>query len=195
MRPVTEWVPESRYFHGQKKAMKKLPLIILLFFIATSWAMAQHGAEAERHTLRHWRVAVVLGHTFVPAAHGAAHAAVPSWGLDLEYWLSERWGLGLHNDLEIESFIVKDGNGEEIEREYPLVFTLDLLWRPYAGWVLQLGPGMELETNENYRLLRFGLEYEFHLPHHWDIAPTFFYDSRQGAYDTWSLGLGVGKRF
>ena len=182
--------------------MKKY-LLLFSLSVATGFTLAAqhdgpvdlHAADLHEDHYPHWRVAVVLGHTFVPTAHTPEYTAIPSWGVDLEYWFSEQLGLGLHNDLEIESFIVIGNEGEEIDRVYPVVFTLDALWRPYKGWVLQAGPGVELEKEENYFVVRFGLEYEFELSHHWDLVPTFFYDSRRGAYDTWSIGLGVGKRF
>ena len=84
---------------------------------------------------------------------------------------------------------------EELERISPLVVTLDALYKPWRGLVLQIGPGIEFEKNENYPLLRAGIEYEFELNHHWDIAPTVFYDTRFSEYHTWSIALGVGKRF
>jgi hypothetical protein len=177
-------------------------LLSLLLLAGSFTLTAQHGTQpvpdaADLHEdhYPHWRIALVLGHTFVPTAHTPEYTAIPSWGVDLEYWFNAQFGLGLHNDLEIESFIVIGSEGEEIDRVYPVVLTLDALWRPYKGWVLQAGPGIELEQEENYFVVRFGLEYEIELSHHWDLVPTFFYDSRQGAYDTWSIGLGVGKRF
>jgi hypothetical protein len=72
---------------------------------------------------------------------------------------------------------------------------MELLVKPWKGMVLQVGPGIEFEKEKNYNLIRYGLEYEFELTKHWDIAPTFFYDSRFNAFDTWSIALGVGKRF
>lgn len=151
--------------------------------------------EAAAHHFRPFRVAVLIGHTFIPARHSSERLIIPSWGLDLEYWFNPKWGLGLHNDVELQSFIIEKGADEIVEREYPLVITLDALYKPWKGLVLQLGPGYELERTENYFLVRFGLEYEFDLPGHWDIAPTFFYDTREKVYDTWSIALGVGKRF
>lgn len=151
--------------------------------------------DTTDHHFRPFRVAVLIGHTFIPARHSSERLIIPSWGLDLEYWFNSKWGLGLHNDVELQSFLIEKGADEIVEREYPLVITLDALYKPWKGLVLQLGPGYELERTENYFLVRFGLEYEIDLPGHWDIAPTFFYDTRDRVYDTWSIALGVGKRF
>ena len=57
------------------------------------------------------------------------------------------------------------------------------------------GPGIELEKEENFYVVRTGLEYELELGSHWDVSPTIFYDSRIDAYDTFSIGIGIGKHF
>jgi hypothetical protein len=180
-------------------------LTLLALVVVSLSLSAQHAAEqSQEHPFfpenreaytPHWRIAVLIGHTFIPAGQTTERVIVPSWGLDIEYWFNPDWGVGLHNDLEIESFLVESGEGELVEREFPLVFTVDALWRPWQNLIVQFGPGIELEPNANYWLIRTGLEYEFHLTHHWDLAPSLFYDSRQGEYDTWTIALGVGKRF
>ena len=119
------------------------------------------------------------------------------WGLDLEYWIQSKWGLGIHSDLEIETFVIiqDDGRLEGLERVSPLVVTLDALYKPWKGLIFQFGPGIEIEKSENFPLLRTGIEYEIEIGDHWDIAPTIFYDSRLDGYHTWSFAFGVGKRF
>jgi hypothetical protein len=172
--------------------------LLLLCFWAT--AFGQHKDHTQdllhdEHKFRHFRVVVLLGHTFIPAGHMDEYLLVPSWGLDLEYWFNDRWALALHNDLELEEFIIGTDERELLVRRYPLVATLDVLYRPWKGLVLQLGGGYEYEKEESFGLLRTGVEYEISIPGHWDLVPTFFYDSRFRANNTWSIALGVGKRF
>ncbi len=170
-----------------------VPLYILLLMYTP--ASAQHHDTGQIPDHRPFRVAVLIGHTLVPATGGAERAFIPSWGLDLEYWPVRNWGIGLHNDLEIETFLVEGPGDELVDRRYPVVLTLDVLYRPWKGLVLQAGPGLELEQREDFFLFRFGLEYEFELGHYWDIAPSVYYDTRRDAFDTYSVALGVGKRF
>lgn len=183
--------------------MKKSAFVIMLAVLLipfSSWSQHNHTSVSD---LNHtddpaWRVALLIGHTLIPEQHANQNFFIPSWGLDIEYWFSSEIGVGLHNDLEIETFIIlKDnGEGDELERITPLVFTFDLLYKPYKGLVLLLGPGYEIEKEESFPLFRTGLEYEIEFGNHWDISPTVFYDSRfDGGYHTWSIGLGVGKRF
>ena len=173
-------------------------VLVLAFSISAS-AQADHThhpADDNGHDFRHFRIAPLIGHTFVPAGHSREYLAIPSWGLDLEYWFNPAWGIGLHNDLELQSFIIERPIGEEVlEREFPLVTTIDLLYKPWGGLVLMGGPGYEFEATRSFFLFRLGVEYEFELGNHWDLAPSFFYDSREQEYDTWSFALGVGKRF
>ena len=175
-----------------------------LIFILALWAIVafgQEGHSGEPHSVTHeesfknFRVALLMGHTSVPSRHNPDHLFIPSWGLDLEYWFSHKWGLGIHNDIELQSFLITEGNEETLEREYPLVATLDVLFKPVGGLVLLAGPGYELEKGEHFKLIRFGVEYEIEFGNHWDISPAVFYDTRIDAYDTWSVALGVGKRF
>ena len=172
---------------------------LLLLFAGEVAAQEQHHSSPKiihRHnSLPHFRAAAFISHTFIPGVAEGQRVAIPSYGLDLEYWWSHKLGIGLHNDLELETFIIEAGREEFLEREYPVVSSLDLLYRPWKGLVLQVGPGIEVDRNKSFLLFRVGLEYEVELSHHWDLYPTVFYDAREDAYTTLSVGLGVGKRF
>jgi hypothetical protein len=174
-----------------------LLLLLGIPFLTYAQHSELHPTDAGEPEAPPFRIAVLLGHTLIPAEHAGENFFIPSWGLDLEYWIQKKWGVGIHSDLEIETFIIlrENSDQEELERISPLVVTLDALYKPWRGLVLQIGPGIEFEKNENYPLLRAGIEYEFELNHHWDIAPTVFYDTRFSEYHTWSIALGVGKRF
>lgn len=180
--------------------MKQFPLIILALVSLFSTAFGQHtpleSAEAQETNFPHFRAAVLIGHTYVPAIAAESHFFIPSWGLDLEYWFNESWAIGLHNDVELQSFLIEHADHDmDLEREFPLVFTLDAIVRPWKGLVVQVGPGYELEKSENFFLVRAGVEYEIEFGHHWDISPSIFYDTRFEANDTWTIALGLGKRF
>lgn len=183
--------------------MKSAPIVLFLLLFWTTLSYSQHHSSPphskqhphNEHTFKPFRIAVIIGHTLIPAGHTNDNLFIPSWGLDLEYWWKPTWGIGLHNDLELESFLIERPNTEIIERIYPLVMTLDLLYKPIGGLVLMAGPGYEIADQQDFFLLRFGIEYEFEIGNHWDVAPTFFYDSREDSFQTWSVGLGIGKRF
>jgi hypothetical protein len=184
------------------KALLLLLLLLLLCIIWNPFYLAGQHTNAEDEINEHnhhknLRVALLIGHTLIPEQHAEENFFIPSWGLDLEYWANEKWGIGIHTDLEIETFVIIKDEAEtmEIDRVTPLVLTIDALIKPWKGLVLQIGPGIELEKEENYELMRVGAEYEIELTNHWDVSPTIFYDTRFNEYHTWSIALGIGKRF
>lgn len=172
--------------------------ILILFFglLISFTALSQHGTEKDT-TFQRYRISMAIGHTFLPidSHDGKTVTVLPSFGFDLEYWLNHRWGIGLHNDLELQIFEVEQQEGLLLEREYPVLLTFDVLFRVVAGLTLYAGPGVELERNHNYYVTRFGLEYEIHFGDGWDVHPSIFHDLRRNAYDTYAINLGIGKRF
>ncbi|MEM9339579.1 MAG: hypothetical protein AAGA66_12670 [Bacteroidota bacterium] len=171
--------------------MKFLTAFIILVKITVLSAVAQHEQELDHP---YWRISPFIGHTFVALEKGGEHTPISSWALDVEYWWKEHVGIGLHNDLEIASFIVESETDEFIERSFPCVVSFDFLIKPVGNVVLYAGPGIEFDANENFSLIRLGIEYEFLLNKHFDFAPAFFYDNRNNAFNTWTIAFGVGWR-
>ncbi len=179
--------------------MKNHFLSICLFFVTTSFFAQHQDQEAEHNeNTSHFRISIGLAHTYLPeeTSDGTKNLILPSFALDIEYWFNHHWGIGLHNDLELLNFEVKDEQEQIfVEREFPVLFTLDALWKPYKELVLFLGPGIELEQEKNYFVFRAGCEYEIPFSSNWDLSPVIFYDMRDGAYNTLTIGLGVGYIF
>jgi hypothetical protein len=190
-------IPNLRKKQFQLKIMNTIASknnIFIIFFILSINIFSQE----EKDECKHFRVSPVISHTYIPTAtsEGTKTIIVPSIGLDLEYWFSKKYGIGLHNDLELFNYeIEKPGKEPSIEREYPVVVTLDGLAKVYEDLVVVLGAGIEFEKNKNLYIVRAGLEYEIEFAENWDLAPTFFYDYRHKEFGTWSVGIGVGRRF
>jgi hypothetical protein len=174
----------------------KIVKITLLFILATMYQI--NAQEHQNDNVKHddesgFRIVGIIGHTLVNN-EGIDNVFVPSWGLDLEYWFNDTWGLGLHNDIEIETFIIKNSENEEIQRINPIVLTIDALHQFGNGFVVTLGPGVELEKEESYYLIRVGIEYEKDINQSLYVLPNFFLDQRFDGYNTWNIGLGIGMR-
>lgn len=147
-------------------------------------------------TAKYFRIGVFLGHTFVALDDEGHRSPIPSWGLDIEYWFSHKFGVGLHNDVEILNYVIETSDLEEaLKREYPLVVTADVLYRPWKNLVLFAGGGVEFEKNESFIIYRFGIEYEIPFADHWDVCPSLFHDWRKDGFDTSTIMLGVGYSF
>src|SRR5262245_59004351 len=78
--------------------------------------------------------------------------AVPSWGLDYNYWLSKHWAIGLHTDIMIENFSVKDqGNHDEtIERTKPFAAVPVGVFKPKEHSAFIAGMGAEFAKEGNF---------------------------------------------
>ncbi|MDX1685556.1 MAG: hypothetical protein R3275_09985 [Saprospiraceae bacterium] len=168
----------------------------VIFLLSAFSLFSQHSDHAAVHKeqYQHFRFSVNLSHTYLPEStvEGKSILVLPSFGLDIEYWLGRSVGIGLHNDLELLQFEIVTDDEVTIEREFPVLATLDVLWKPYKDLVLFGGPGMEFEPSENYLVLRIGMEYEIPVHAHFDLSPIVFYDFRKEAYNTFSVGLGIG---
>lgn len=170
--------------------LMKYKFIIVLSFIGIQFVGVSQNHEGAKH-----RAAFVLGHSYISLENNQV-LAIPTFGLDYEYWLGDHFGLGVFSDVElITKEVSPDVDGENIEREFPMVFTFDLLWSPVEHWEFVLGPGFVTEKGDLTSLVRLGVEYDLELGHHWDVAPNFFYDKMFDGNHTISIGIGVGKRF
>ena len=180
--------------------MKKINVLVVVLLTLSLSVYGQHEEKNhEQHESDgHFRVSVAIAHTFLPeeTAEGTQNLILPTFALDIEYWMNHNWGIGLHNDLELLNFEVEDAHHNVfIEREFPVLITLDALWKPNKNLVLFAGPGIELESNKNYFVFRAGGEYEISFSNNWDVCPLAFYDIRDGAYNTLTIGLGLGYTF
>ncbi|THD65731.1 hypothetical protein E7Z59_14175 [Robertkochia marina] len=163
----------------------------------------EEGQREEHHNFKH-SIAFMLGHTHISEGRDAAGdtkwLAVPSFAIDYNYRFGEKWSVGLHNDIIIESFIVErhlSGGEEEIlEREYPvasLVMIGHKFTQHLAGFA---GAGAEFAKGENFFMYRFGIEAGWHLNDpSWELLVGINYDIRIDAYDIWNLNFGVAKQF
>jgi hypothetical protein len=169
-----------------------------------------NSVQDEEPLKRHF-ISASINHTIIFSAvkNGEHHSNlnVPSFGLNYTYALSEKWGIGLHNDIILEDFIVKgeslnnDGTkspGEEIEtieRETPISMALVAVYKPIENLGIVAGGGMEFSKNEHYALVRFGLEAPFELQNSWEIYGVLSYDIMFDAYTSLSYGIGIVKQF
>lgn len=170
----------------------------IMGLIFSSFSLVGQDWSVDEHTDHSgFRIATFIGHTLIPDNRGEKHFFVPSYGIDLEYWLNRYWGFGWHNDIELETFVVETDDEDLLERAYPFISTLDVLFKMQDQLVLMVGAGYEFERESSFFILRFGVEAKFAITHSWDVFPTVFYDTATGgrSYSTVTIGLGIGKHF
>jgi hypothetical protein len=120
---------------------------------------------------------------------------VPSWGFDYNYWITEHWAIGLHTDIMIEDFSVKDKGEDDkvIERTKPFAAVPAAVFKPKEHSSFIIGMGAEFASEGNFALTRLGYEYGWELPKLWELSAGLTYDIKWNVYDTWVMGLGVSN--
>ncbi len=179
----------------------KKTITTILFLFTIQFIIGQDIEENDtHHEFKHFRVSALLGHSYIPEAKSSTgeFVAIPTFGLDIQYWFNNKWGIALKNDLEIATYVVESNdNGSDIVREYPIIVAIPVLFSPWEnrGFNFILGPGIEFEDHENFFVFRMGVGSEFEIGNHWDFSPELVYDLKNGNINAITLALGVGKRF
>ena len=177
----------------------KYHLLVLLIFVLLTITVKTYGQTSgeHKHEFKRFRVALNLGHAYIPTASIAESnfMIIPVWGLDFQYWFNPKWGLALKNDIEIAKYTLTKEGSDQL-RENPVIVSMPVLFSPWDnGLSFLLGPGIEIEHHDNFSIFRLGIAYEIEFGNHWDFAPELVYDLKDGHVNSLTLAIGVGKRF
>lgn len=171
---------EADYFSKMKY------IIALLLSLS---AILNLQAQEQGHN-----VAVLIGHNYL--SQGADNGnlpflAVPVFVFDYNYRFGEHWGIGLHNDLSLESYEVINGDDELLQRSTPWASAIVLNYFFHERFSISLGAGVELEENENLFLIRTGFEYAYPLTKNFEFVSGLTMDFKPTAHNNFSLQAGV----
>lgn len=137
----------------------------------------------------------------------ATSITLPSFGLNYTYFFNNKWAIGLHNDIILEDFFVKEsssfqtssGSEEEeiavIERGTPVAACIMGIYKPLPYLGLMAGFGREFSSHEDFTVIRFGIETPVHLPKNWELFGVLTYDINIDAYQSLTYGIGIAKLF
>lgn len=172
--------------------------IVLIFALLLSviFVMAQENEKPEFLDKKH-SIALVISHTQL--AEGVKNGektwiSLPSWGLDYNYEINEKWAFGLHNDIIVESFKVKQFNKTEIERSTPFASAFVGMYKPIKNLNLILGAGGEFSKEESLILIKAGIEYSYRFHNNWELIATINNDLKINSYNSWSIGCGIARK-
>lgn len=177
----------------------KNTVLSILFLFAVSLAF---GQEHEEHDQEHeygykHAIGLKISHTNIfNAIEGDERSVLrlPSWALNYNYLFNEKWALGLHTDIIIETFVIEAADETEVERELPWATAIVGTWKFAKNFGLSVGGGVEWEKSRNFGLIRFGLDYGFHIPtFSIELAGFLNYDILIDGYDAASIGFGITK--
>jgi hypothetical protein len=166
------------------------------------YAQEPAGKEDEAFHPYH-QIALVISHAQVFEGRDIEGnkkvLSLPSWGIDYTYRFHPKWAIGLHTDIIVEKFEVEKhlesgGEGEVLERSYPVAPAFMGIYKATEHWSFLLGIGGEFAKEENFALTRAGIEYGSKLPKGWEVFGALNYDFKWTAYDTWTIGIGIAKK-
>ncbi|MEE4247885.1 MAG: hypothetical protein V2I33_21015 [Kangiellaceae bacterium] len=159
----------------------------------------EHTSAPEFLEFKHG-ISFVVGHTYI--SKGVRNdsdnwISAPSFGINYNFRLNEKWSIGLHNDIIIESFAVELTNrSETIERVFPISNILMSNYWITDSWAVAAGAGVEWERNEHFEMIRLGTEYAMGLKKsHLEVLFTLNYDILIDAFDTINFGIGLNRLF
>ena len=178
---------------------KRLPVIVALVFIMiTASAQEVEKKETTEEVLKGThRLSLVLGHshlsTGIQENGKKGWKAIPSWGLDYDYWLSNHWAIGLQTDMMVETFEVEDEDNTVIERTRPIALVAAAIFKPKEHVAFTAGMGGEFASEGNYALTRLGIESGWEIKNNWEFGISLLYDIKWNAYNTLVFGFGISK--
>lgn len=174
---------------------------------------SEEHLDEHEHEAKGFSIAGAISHTHIRSAINTEGdkewLTLPSFGLNFNYKFNEKWGIGLHNDIIVEEFEVEDPDeGEQleakseveesaaiIERGIPVSSALVLMYQPLEHLVLLAGGGVEFSKNENFAVIRLGVDVPFHLKNNWELFGSAAFDFNIDAYNSFTFGLGIAKLF
>ena len=182
------------------KYLYSILIIVGLSCMAHSQTEQSNGEDLNEQEEKH-SLGIVISHSYI--SQGIIDGkrewlAAPSFGLNYNYKLNDKWSIGFHNDIIIESFIVENAEVSEefLEREFPVSNLIVGTYKVTEAFGIALGTGVEWENNASFALIRIGADYAVGLRNK-SIEVTFSlnYDSLINAYDSLNFGLGINKSF
>ncbi len=175
--------------------------ILILLILTSTVALAQEdkSIHSDNHSKSFHSLTLMAANAFIPNSFSDDTneiLIVPVYGLNYDYQFNRKWGLGVHTDILLQQFKVeKQSNHEEVVRENPVSITAILFFKPHHRWKILGGYGIEIEKNENFQLLRIGVEYGIELPKNWELGFAFEGDFKINGYYSMLLGIGFTKKF
>lgn len=178
----------------------------MLTGVLSSLCLAGNAQETEEHSAAegHFHkhsLSVLLAHVHI--GNGAEDGTLrgiqrPSWMIAYNYSFNEKWALGLHGDIILETFFIEKsgsagevGSDELLEREYPISLVGAGTFKPIEHLGIILGGGLEFDKSESFGLVRFGLEPNLRLSEKIELILNLSYDIKIDGYDNWNLGFGI----
>ncbi|MDX5404917.1 MAG: hypothetical protein LPK46_10845 [Bacteroidota bacterium] len=170
-------------------------VLIVLALQSPFLSMGQESEEFEGG--RKTNVGLFISHFHAFSGEHAendAYLILPAIGLNVEHWIQPKWGVGLHTDLVLQSFQVKDNLGQKdivLDRTTPVAPAGVLMYKPMPFLALLLGGGMDISKEATLGLMKIGVDLEMEVSKQIELELGISYDLRFSYYSSLTVGFGV----
>jgi hypothetical protein len=168
----------------------------LLFSISAFGQTEEESSEVKK---KH-SIALGVGHTHVKTdidIIGKEWLNLPSWSLDYNYRISEKWAISCQNEIilgeiEVES---EDDNKKTISRTRPFSTMLAVTYFPIERLGVFMASGAEFAKEGNFGMFRIGVEPNLEINERLEVFATVIYDFKIEVYDSYGIAFGLGYKF
>lgn len=171
-----------------------LLVAICLPLLAQEEIQHEEGLMPKRHKL-----GLYLGNSVVHEVHNnltgkEQYVLAPTFGLDYEYSLSEKWAVGLYNEISFLNIDVETEGEEYVKRENIFLSSGVLVFEPVRHLAFFAGAGLETDQHQTFMIKYIGVEYAFIRCSDWDVSAEAGYINKD-LYDSFNFGVVIGRRF
>ena len=144
-------------------------------------------------------IAMVMGHSLIPAGEHLdvenKGLLIPTWGIDLGLLMAPKWGLVWSNEVQLQQYEIENESVGTLQRKNPVITAFELQYLITHRLVVLAGPGVELEKEKSFFVFRFGAEMDFLISDKWAFVPSLFYETKEGKFGAFTLGIGIARGF
>ena len=102
-------------------------------------AQEERQIIAENRSKSFHSITLVMGSAFIANSFSDNTndvLIVPVYGLNYDYQINGKWGVGIHTDILLQQFkIEKHGTEEEVVRENPVAISAILSYKLHYRWI------------------------------------------------------------
>ncbi|MEP6844790.1 MAG: hypothetical protein ABI861_02255 [Panacibacter sp.] len=109
--------------------MKKYYACFIVLSVLCLVGHIARAQETEPENKLHQRISLIIAQEYTAASNDADNNnkqlfIAASLGFNYELWFNEKWAIGLHNDIAMQSFHAeKKGEEAVVEREFPVLIS------------------------------------------------------------------------
>ncbi len=176
----------------------KKAYLITVLLLTSIWIT--HAQETEQEKEKKHSLQFLLGHTQILESvneNGNKNwLSTPSFELNYNYEINEKWAIGLHTDIVLEDYSVENYSKENsvIDRSTPIAPALVASYKFCNHFSALVGFGGEFSKEENFTLFRLGIEYSYEFHENWELVSNITNDLKINAYNSFSIGIGVARK-